>query len=244
MAHNEQPAAQAIPKTLSAKREDAPRSGLLPLVGVIASAAFVANAWFFYHQGQRDGATHGNDAAPAPVSAPATPPDETGSGSPSTTRALPAETAMASTDITQPAAEREASSRSAINPDMVFVVKPAAHGKAKPANTLMAKAAKAKSGIATMREPGERQVALIDRPNPVYPAQALRTGEQGTVFVLAQVDVAGNVSDAHVVRHSGSYTLDRAAANEVRRWKFEPALHDGRPVVASVEVPVSYRLGQ
>ncbi|WP_414706842.1 energy transducer TonB [Rudaea sp.] len=31
--------------------------------------------------------------------------------------------------------------------------------------------------------------------------------------------------------------------NEVRRWKFEPALHNGQPVVASVEVPVSYRLG-
>ena len=82
------------------------------------------------------------------------------------------------------------------------------------------------------------------RPQPVYPVQALRTREQGTVLVLAQVDINGQVSDARVVRHSGSHTLDRAAPNEVRRWKFSPALHDGQPIVASVEVPVSYRLDQ
>lgn len=239
MAYNEQPAAQAIPKTLAAKREDnAPRSGLLPLVGVLAAAAFVANAWFFYHQGQRDGANH--EDVTAPVSMPAAPSDE--AGSPSTTRALPAETAMVLTDTEQPATESQTASRSAVDPDMVFVVKPATHGKARAANQLMAKATK--PGTTTAGGPSERQVALLARPNPTYPTQALRTGEQGTVYVLAQVDVAGNVSDARVVRHSGSITLDRAATNEVRRWKFEPALHDGRPAVASVEVPVSYRLGQ
>jgi protein TonB len=72
----------------------------------------------------------------------------------------------------------------------------------------------------------------------------MRAGEQGTVVVLAQIDVYGQVTDARVVRHSGSIILDRAAPKEVRSWKFEPALHDGRPVVASVEVPVSYRLDQ
>jgi protein TonB len=88
----------------------------------------------------------------------------------------------------------------------------------------------------------DRDVALTTRPRPVYPAQALRTREQGTVLVLAHVDANGQVSDARVVRRSGSSTLDRAAPNEVRRWKFSPALHDGQPIVASVEVPVSYRL--
>jgi TonB family protein len=47
-----------------------------------------------------------------------------------------------------------------------------------------------------------------------------------------------------VIRHSGSFALDRAATNEVRSWQFQPALHDGKPVVASVQVPVSYRLDQ
>jgi len=81
-------------------------------------------------------------------------------------------------------------------------------------------------------------------PQLAYPSQALRAGEQGTVLVLAQVDVNGQVSDTRVVRRSGSNILDHAASNEVRRWKFAPALHDGHAVVASVEVPVNYRLDQ
>ena len=93
-------------------------------------------------------------------------------------------------------------------------------------------------------EPRDRQVFLTIRPQPVYPVQALRAGEEGTVRVLAQVNVDGQVTDARVIRHSGSSILDRAAPNEVRHWKFEPALHDGRPVVASIEVPVSYRLNK
>jgi len=47
-----------------------------------------------------------------------------------------------------------------------------------------------------------------------------------------------------VIGRSGSFALDRAATNEVLRWQFQPALHDGKPVVASVQVPVSYRLEQ
>ena len=93
-------------------------------------------------------------------------------------------------------------------------------------------------------EPRDRQVALATSPHPAYPLQALRAGEQGTVLVLAQVDVDGQVTDARVVRQSGSRILDRAAPDEVRRWKFEPAMHAGRPVVASIEVPVNYRLNQ
>jgi len=90
----------------------------------------------------------------------------------------------------------------------------------------------------------DREVALGTHPQPVYPVQALRAREQGTVLVLAQIDVDGHVSDTSIVRHSGSSILDRAASNEVRHWQFEPALHNGQPIVASVEVPVSYHLGQ
>jgi TonB family protein len=243
MAQFEQPAAQAVPKTAATVAQDGntPRSGMLPLVGVIAAAAFVANAFFFYHQGQRDATNPSSEAPPvsAPASAP-TPSDET--GTPSRTKQLPAETAMASTDSADPATN-DASAASPGKPDIVMVVHPSAQTKANAASQrLTAKATKAAAPL--NRGPSERQVALIAHPNPAYPVQALRAGEQGTVLVLAQVDVNGQVTDAQVVRHSGSFTLDRAATNEVRRWKFEPALHDGRPAVASVEVPVSYRLGQ
>jgi TonB family protein len=47
-----------------------------------------------------------------------------------------------------------------------------------------------------------------------------------------------------VIRHSGWSALDRAAMIEVRNWQFQPALQDGKPVIASVQVPVSYRLDE
>ena len=121
---------------------------------------------------------------------------------------------------------------------------------AKPAAKRVGKATHAKRMLAKTTQPatvpamkfGDRGVALLSHPKPAYPLPALRDREQGTVFVLAQVDVTGRVSDARVARRSGSSILDRAAMNEVRHWQFEPALHNGQPIVASVQVPVSYRL--
>jgi len=92
--------------------------------------------------------------------------------------------------------------------------------------------------------PENRDVVLLGSPRPAYPSKALRERQEGTVLVLAQVDVQGNVSDARVIGRSGSFALDRAATNEVRSWQFRPALQDGKPVVASVQVPVNYRLDQ
>ena len=116
--------------------------------------------------------------------------------------------------------------------------------KAKPAAKKRSLASVAKPSQPVVATPENRDVALLDRPNPAYPREALREHEQGTVLVLAQVDVQGHVSDARVIGHSGWLALDRAATNEVRNWQFQPALQDGKPVVASVQIPVSYKLEQ
>lgn len=124
--------------------------------------------------------------------------------------------------------------------DVSLAAKVAPPAHAKPARRHFAKASKAARPI--VREPRERLAALAVTPHPIYPPQALRAGEQGTVLVLAQVDVTGKVTNAHVVGGSGFRILDQAATDEVRHWKFSPALRNGHPVVASVEVPVNYRL--
>jgi protein TonB len=127
------------------------------------------------------------------------------------------------------------------NTGAVAPASPAA--KAKPvAKRSLARSAKPARSVAA--EPLNRDVTFLDHPSPTYPISALREHEQGTVLVLAQVDVQGRVSDARVIQRSGSFALDRAATNEVRTWQFRPALQNGRPVVASVKVPVNYRLEQ
>jgi protein TonB len=225
MAQLEQTNASANAKTpmKSAPESDTAqpaRTNVLPLAGVLAALAIAAGA-FVYYQSENEWGTGATSQA--------TTSDNTASAAAGTTTLLSTESAPSSTQLatTMPKASAGASANAAPS---VNSAKPHRVAKAsKPVRAL---------------EPRERQVALATHPNPVYPLQALRAGEQGTVTVLAQVDVDGQVTDARVVRHSGSIALDRAAPNEVRRWKFEPALHDGRPVVARVEVPVSYRLNQ
>lgn len=87
-----------------------------------------------------------------------------------------------------------------------------------------------------------RPVALIGQPKLVYPPEAQRAHEQGTVMVMAQVDASGHVGDVQIVDRSGSRVLDRAALNEVRKWQFRPAMKDGRTVASSIKVPVDYKL--
>ena len=91
-------------------------------------------------------------------------------------------------------------------------------------------------------QPRDRDAALLNQPKPSYPPEAFRAREEGTVVVRAQVDELGNASDVEVVSRSGSRILDRAAMNEVRRWKFNPAIRNGRTVASSVQVPVDYKL--
>jgi protein TonB len=78
-------------------------------------------------------------------------------------------------------------------------------------------------------------------PAPRYPAQALRSGEQGTVMVSAEISEDGVPSAVEVARSSGSRQLDRAAVDAVRHWRFRPAMADGRPTTGRVQVPISFK---
>lgn len=80
----------------------------------------------------------------------------------------------------------------------------------------------------------------ISSPSPRYPARALRRGESGTVMVSAEIGPDGVPISVEVARSSGSRLLDRAAVDAVRRWRFRPALADGRPTTGKVQVPISF----
>jgi protein TonB len=77
-------------------------------------------------------------------------------------------------------------------------------------------------------------------PSPRYPLRALRRGERGTVMVRARIGPDGVPTSVTVANSSGSRLLDRAATDAVERWRFEPAMRDGRPTVGTVEVPISF----
>ena len=77
---------------------------------------------------------------------------------------------------------------------------------------------------------------------PKYPASALRAGETGTVLVLASIDRTGVPIEVSLDDRSGNRDFDRSALQAVRQWRFQPALRDGKPVAATVRVPVEFAL--
>ncbi len=68
-----------------------------------------------------------------------------------------------------------------------------------------------------------------NRP-PVYPIEASRRGQQGTVTLLIHVSPLGVAVGADVLQSSGHTLLDRAAQDAVMTWRFRPAVRNGAPV--------------
>jgi len=80
-----------------------------------------------------------------------------------------------------------------------------------------------------------------NRPPP-YPAAALQRREQGVVLLEVHVTANGRVDSLRIVESSGFALLDQAALDAVIDWRFEPAQLGGRPVAASVNVPVRFAI--
>jgi len=81
---------------------------------------------------------------------------------------------------------------------------------------------------------------IASAPAPAYPELARSAGVEGTVVVLALVDLDGHVRDT-LLRRSVPL-LDDAALSAVRQWRFTPALVNRHPVRVWVAVPVRFRL--
>jgi protein TonB len=77
---------------------------------------------------------------------------------------------------------------------------------------------------------------------PGYPATARRLGIQGTTMLRVHVLVDGRVGDVVVQETAGHPDLDEAAAEAVRRWRFDPARRGNDPVAMWVLLPVEFRL--
>ena len=88
------------------------------------------------------------------------------------------------------------------------------------------------------------QLAYLHAPAPAYPRDALIAGIEGTVTLRVLVGEDGRPLEVSIETSSGNRSLDNAARQQVlRRWKFQPASDNGRPVQAIGLVPVSFSLG-
>jgi protein TonB len=79
-------------------------------------------------------------------------------------------------------------------------------------------------------------------PAPDYPPMALLRGWEGTVRLRVTLDIQGHPSRVDLAASSGYPMLDESALAAVRRWQFQPATRLGEAVVATVEVPIVFKL--
>ena len=77
---------------------------------------------------------------------------------------------------------------------------------------------------------------------PPYPAAARQRGIQGMTLLRVHVETDGRVGDIAVQQSAGHAELDRAAADAVRQWRFEPARNEAGSVAMWVLIPVEFRL--
>jgi TonB family protein len=82
---------------------------------------------------------------------------------------------------------------------------------------------------------------LVEKVNPVYPPSAREEKVTGTVIVNTVVTEDGMV-DAIEVVESPDERLSAAAVEAIKKWQFEPALCDGKPVAVYYNLTVNFRL--
>ena len=77
---------------------------------------------------------------------------------------------------------------------------------------------------------------------PPYPNDAKKRGEEGDVRIKVKVLADGRVGHAEVAKSSGFASLDGAALEAVRNWRFKPALKGRDAVVCWINIPIKFRL--
>lgn len=81
---------------------------------------------------------------------------------------------------------------------------------------------------------------LANRDEVTDALRAVGSGMDARVILLLNIDVEGRVTEVRIAKSSGDEGLDDAARWVGERMRFNPAVHDGKPVAALVEVPVTF----
>ena len=84
--------------------------------------------------------------------------------------------------------------------------------------------------------------AIISSSKPAYPRVARESGWEGTVIVRVLVDTKGLPREITLQKSCGHSTLDQAAQDAVKNWKFHPAKDGNIPIRKRVDIPIKFDL--
>lgn len=93
-------------------------------------------------------------------------------------------------------------------------------------------------------EDGNREVQVSNMLPPRYPRSAMENNQGGVVTVQVDVDAQGNISGVRVVKASNPGVFDAVSLEAARSWTYLPAMKDGKPVAASVRIPLTFEMNE
>jgi TonB family protein len=76
------------------------------------------------------------------------------------------------------------------------------------------------------------KVSYSPEPSPSYYPHK----NSAVTILYLGVDEKGRVIDPQVARPSGSAEFDREALSTIKRWRFKPAMCDGKPTMVYINV--------
>jgi protein TonB len=83
-------------------------------------------------------------------------------------------------------------------------------------------------------------VAYVEAPQPRYPPESRRSGEEGLVVLRVLINELGRAARIEVERSSGHSRLDDAARLAVQRALFRPYVENGVPRMALATIPIEF----
>lgn len=86
------------------------------------------------------------------------------------------------------------------------------------------------------------QPRALGKVEPVYPPEARRRNQEGSLKLMVKIDDLGRVQVAEVVEAHPAGLFEEAALEAFRRARFHPAMRDGRPVRFQAYIRVDFKL--
>lgn len=174
-----------------------------------------------------------------PVSAPAPKEASTIAVKPAADVAIP-DTVVRRRDLTSPPVPSNSTANTAAAPgpsgDEVPQIAASSSGASELGNVLSATPVLPSLGLPISK--GVTGGVLVHKVQPIYPAEARRTGVEGSVVLDGVITVEGQIEDLKLV--SGPPLLAQAAIEAVKQWRYTPYALSGKPLAKQTRITISF----
>ncbi len=82
---------------------------------------------------------------------------------------------------------------------------------------------------------------VIKAPDPEYSKEARKAKYEATSVLWVIVQADGTPGEIRVKTPAGK-GLDEKAIEAVRKWRFKPAMKDGKPIAVQINIEINFRL--